>query len=137
MTHGKANIFASEIAPNPKEVKYWADLRADSHGKVLKVYVDGRWEPIVVTGSNGEDISYELLKNKPMINGVMLSGNVSLETLDIQSASDMDRFVEDDELASLIPGEYVTESELLSEVYTKVEVDTLLKSSGSNSWIEV
>ena len=27
MLYGKANIFASEIAPNLAEVKYWADLR--------------------------------------------------------------------------------------------------------------
>lgn len=138
MMYGKANIFASEIAPNPAEVKYWADLRADSFGKVIKVYVKGKWEPIAVTNVTEDgEISYELLKNKPSINGVILEGNVTLDKLGIQSSQDMDRFVEDSELNNLIPSEYVTEDELLRDVYTKEEVNNMIEDAGSDSWIDV
>lgn len=139
MVYGKANIFASEIAPNPSEVKYWADLRANSFGKVIKVYVKGKWEPIAITDiSEDGEISYTLLKNKPSINGVILEGNVTLDKLGIQSTQDMDRFVEDSELSTLIPEEYVTEEELLEDVYTKEQVDDIINSStGVGSWNEV
>lgn len=138
MLYGKANIFASEIAPNPAEVKYWADLRADSFGKVIKVYVKGKWEPIAITNINVDgEISYELLKNKPSINGVILEGNVTLDKLGIQSSDDMSRFVEDDELATLIPQEYVTEDELTRDVYTKEQVDNMINSVEQDHWIDV
>ena len=79
----------------------------------------------------------ELLKNKPSINGVVLEGNVTLDKLGIQSSKDMDRFVEDSELIDLIPSEYVTEDELLRDVYTKEEVKNMIEDAGSDSWIDV
>lgn len=135
MVYGKANIFASETAPNPKEVKYWADLKADNYGKVIKVFVDGKWEPIAVSNiSDLGEISYELLKDKPTINGVELKGNVTLESLGIQSQDELDtKFVSEDELMDMIPEEYVTEEELLNDVYTKEQVNNLV----TNNWIEV
>lgn len=140
MLYGKANIFASEVAPNPKEVTYWADLRADSYGKVIKVFVDGKWEPIIVTNtSESGEISYELLKNKPTINGVILQGNVTLKSLGIQSVEELDNtFVNETELTTMIDETFVSEEELLTDVYTKEQVDEIVKNnSSSNNWIEV
>lgn len=140
MLYGKANIFASEVAPNPKEVTYWADLRANSYGKVIKVFVDGKWEPIIVTNtSESGEISYELLKNKPTINGVTLQGNVTLESLGIQSVDELDKvFVNENELIDKMDDSFVTEEELFTDIYTKEQVNEIVKNNSSSSnWIDV
>lgn len=45
-------IYASNVAPNPLEVTYWADLSEDPSGSVIKTYNGSTWVKI---GSNQED----------------------------------------------------------------------------------
>lgn len=40
------NIFSSNIAPNPLSVKYWADLKEDQSGSVIKTFKNGKWVKI-------------------------------------------------------------------------------------------
>ena len=63
-------IWASLIAPNPKDVAYWVDLTADPHGNIIKFYNnnDKQWynltaptsEDVVVTKS---DVGLGLVEN--------------------------------------------------------------------------
>lgn len=45
-------IYASNVAPNPLEVTYWADLSEDPSGSVIKTYNGSAWIKI---GGNNED----------------------------------------------------------------------------------
>lgn len=36
-------FFASVIAPNPKEVKYWIDLSLDPYGAAIKYFDGEEW----------------------------------------------------------------------------------------------
>lgn len=131
------NIVKSKVAPNPKEAKYWVDLTADKYGKIIKVFNGIKWVPISASGVEGIS-DYSDLDNKPSINGVTLMGNVALSTLGIQSTSDMDRYVEDSEVASLIPDDYITETELADVTYSKEEIaDIVSNVEGSNVWNDV
>lgn len=130
-------IVSSKIAPNPKEVKYWADLTADAYGKIIKIFNGTEWVPLVTAGGSGSS-NYNDLDNKPSINGVTLMGNVALNTLDIQAASEMDKYAEDTEVASLIPDDYVTETELTEHSYSKEEITEIVSNvEGSNAWNDV
>lgn len=131
------NIVSSKTAPNPKEVKYWADLTADKYGKIIKIFNGTKWVPLSASGVEGVS-DYSDLDNKPSINGVTLMGNVPLSSLGIQSSSDMDKYVEDSEIASLIPDDYITESELADATYSKEEIaDIMSNVEGSNIWNDV
>lgn len=44
VNNNKFNIVASNIAPNPMSVKYWADLSEDTNGNVVKTYNGTNWE---------------------------------------------------------------------------------------------
>ena len=129
----------SRIAPNPREFQYWIDLTADKYGKVIKVWANGRWEKISSSPGSTEGTSdYNELSNKPSINGVTLMGNVALNRLDIQAASEMDKYVEDTEVSSLIPDEYVTETELTNSTYSKEEISEIVSDvEGTNIWNDV
>ena len=132
------NIVRSKVAPNPKEVKYWADLTADKYGKIIKIFDGKQWVPLSAEGGGSGTSNYNDLKNKPSINGVTLMGNVALNTLDIQAASEMDKYAEDTEVASLIPDNYVTETELADVTYSKEEIaDIVSNVEGSNAWNDV
>lgn len=130
-------IVSSKIAPNPKEVKYWADLTADKYGKIIKIFNGTEWVALSAAGGSGSN-NYNDLDNKPSINGVTLMGNVALNTLDIQAASEMDKYAEDTEVSSLIPEEYVTETELTEHTYSKEEISEIVSNvEGSNAWNDV
>lgn len=132
------NIVKSKIAPNPKEVRYWADLTADKYGKIIKIFDGINWVPLSAAGGSGGTSNYNDLVNKPSINGVTLMGNVALNTLDIQAASEMDKYAEDTEVPSLIPEEYVTETELSDNTYSKEEIaDIISNVEGTNAWNDV
>lgn len=132
------NIVRSKVAPNPKEVKYWADLTADKYGKVIKIFNGKQWISLSAEGGSGGTSNYNDLKNKPSINGVTLMGNVALNTLDIQAASEMGKYAEDTEVASLIPDNYVTETELAEHSYSKEEITEIVNNvEGSNAWNDV
>lgn len=129
----------SYFAPNPREVTYWVDLSTNPYGKVIKAFNGLDW--VAITGNTLDEttgaIDYNSLKNKPSINNIVLAGNTTLDTLDIQSASDMDRFAEDREVVSLIPSEYVTDSELSEITYTKQEVKDIVNDIESDvKWNE-
>lgn len=49
----KFNIVQSTIAPNPTEVKYWADLSADRNGGLIKVYDGSKW---IESGISREEV---------------------------------------------------------------------------------
>lgn len=51
------NIFASNIAPNPIQFKYWADLNEDPSGKSIKVFKNNKWVNISEGGASGEDLT--------------------------------------------------------------------------------
>lgn len=51
------NIFSSNIAPNPIDIKYWADLSADPSGSVIKTYKNGKWEAINADDKLDADIT--------------------------------------------------------------------------------
>lgn len=130
-------IVSSKIAPNPKEVKYWADLTADKYGKIIKIFDGTKWVPLNAAGGSGSS-NYNDLDNKPSINGVTLMGNVALNSLDIQAASEMDKYAEDTEVASLIPNDYVTETELTDHTYNKEEINEIVSNvEGTNAWNDV
>lgn len=124
------NIVKSKIAPNPKEATYWADMTANKYGKVIKVWSKGKWEPIAGEGGAGiSDVDYNDVENKPMINGVVLKGNVSLDDLGVIDAEDV---------AQNIPSEYITEEELAEAVYDKEEMHEIISNvEGSNIWNDV
>lgn len=72
------NIFSSNIAPNPIDVKYWADLNSDPSGMLIKVYKGGKW--VVINGDSGVSNEIEELKetvnNKvDKVSGKQLSTN--------------------------------------------------------------
>lgn len=48
------NILGSNIAPNPIDVKYWADFSANPYGGVLKYFNGTEWTP--VNGSTSGEI---------------------------------------------------------------------------------
>lgn len=132
------NIVKSKIAPNPKEVRYWADLTADKYGRIIKIFDGINWVPFNAAGGSGGTSDYNDLVNKPSINGVTLMGNVALNTLDIQAASEMDKYAEDTEVPSLIPEEYITETELSDNTYSKEEIaDIISNVEGTNAWNDV
>lgn len=58
------NIFSSNIAPNPIDVKYWADLNSDSSGMVIKVYKGGKW----VAFNKDSEISGDIEELKETVN---------------------------------------------------------------------
>lgn len=49
MVTNKIVFFASNRAPNYKEVDYWVDTASDPHGRIIRVYVNGSWENIAAT----------------------------------------------------------------------------------------
>lgn len=121
-------IVTSKIAPNPKEFKYWADLTADKYGKVIKVWSRGKWQPIAGEGGSS-DVDYDDVDNKPTINGVVLSGNLSLDDLGI---------VGDADIAESIPAEYITEEELAEATYSQEEIQSIVSAvEGGNVWKDV
>lgn len=124
------NIVKSKIAPNPKEATYWADMTANKYGKVIKVWSRGKWEPIAGEGDAGiSDVDYNDVENKPMINGVVLKGNISLDDLGVIDAEDV---------AQNIPSEYITEEELAESVYDKEEMHEIISNvEGSNIWNDI
>lgn len=72
------NIFSSNIAPNPLSVKYWADLKEDPSGSVIKTFKNGKWESL----NKDSDIELDVdnlekqLKNKvDKVSGKQLSTN--------------------------------------------------------------
>lgn len=72
------NIFSSNIAPNPKDVKYWADLNSDPSGMVIKVYKEGKWVAINSNSEVGNDITElkGMINNKvDKVSGKQLSTN--------------------------------------------------------------
>lgn len=120
-------LVKSKIAPNPKEVKYWVDLSADKYGRIIKIHNGMKWIPL--SDGEGGSSNYNDLNNKPSINGVILEGNVEF---------DMSKYVEEDELASIIPEEYVTETELSNATYSKEEVHDIISNvEGTNAWNDV
>lgn len=136
MTTKHFKIISSKIAPNPKEVKYWADLTADKYGKVIKVYDGKNWIAIASSGLDSSNISYSELKDKPSISGVELKGNVMLSS--ILDASNI--------TTEQLPSEIITEEELdqhlADTVFTKEEVEEYVTDAvsgieGSNVWIDV
>lgn len=72
------NIFSSNIAPNPIDVKYWADLNSDPSGMVIKVYKGGKWVAINKDSEISDDIEElkETVNNKvDKVSGKRLSTN--------------------------------------------------------------
>lgn len=72
------NIFSSNIAPNPIDVKYWADLNSDPSGMVIKVYKGGKWVAINKDSEISDDIEElkETVNNKvDKVSGKQLSTN--------------------------------------------------------------
>lgn len=124
-------VVYSKIAPNPKETSYWGDLTADAYGKIIKVWSRGKWQPIAGEGggSISTDVDYRDIDNKPMINGVELNGNLSLDDLGI---------IDHEDVANAIPSEYITEDELAEVTYSKEEIQDIASNiEGSNAWTDV
>lgn len=72
------NIFSSNIAPNPIDVKYWADLNSDPSGMVIKAYKGGKWVAINKDSEISGDIEElkETVNNKvDKVSGKQLSTN--------------------------------------------------------------
>lgn len=44
-------FFASVIAPNPKEVKYWIDLSLDPYGAAIKYFDGEEWQLIIANAA--------------------------------------------------------------------------------------
>lgn len=63
-------IYASNVAPNPLEVTYWADLSEAADGSVIKTFDGTKWVPISGNGgdscsctfTNGTDGSFTVTK---------------------------------------------------------------------------
>lgn len=63
-------IYASNVAPNPIEVTYWADLSEAADGSVIKTFDGTKWVPISGNGgdscsctfTNGTDGSFTVTK---------------------------------------------------------------------------
>lgn len=91
-----------------------------------------RTEVVIFLGDYQPDSrDYELLNNKPMINGVTLVGNRSLEALGIQPAGDYATNTRVDTVESTLENKKADKATTLAgynigDTYTKTEVDQLI-----------
>lgn len=89
------NFKAGFNQPNPLEVKYWVDLKADSQGGIIKYYNynTSAWEPIQkqdITPGITEDQVNELIGNYilPSYDGTVSPGTIEQQFMTLAKALD-------------------------------------------------
>lgn len=87
MITSKTQFYPSTVAPNPIEVDYWIDTKADPNGTVIKTWTGNEWQQITDTTTDDSEIKTILEALNSMPNRIITASPAYTPTATIVNAA--------------------------------------------------